>query len=105
MEPLLGTPARSCGYWAGRYALLRRLGAGGMAEVHLALDQALGRQVAVKLLHPAYTADPLFVERFRREARAAAALNHPHIVSVYDWGTEGPPAARRTAPRTAGRTW
>ena len=94
MEPLPGTPARVLG---GRYALLRRLGAGGMAEVHLALDQALGRQVAVKLLHPAYAADPRFVERFRREARAAAALNHPHIVSVYDWGTDGQPDGRRRA--------
>ncbi len=91
MEPLLGTPARVPRVLGDRYALLRRLGAGGMAEVHLALDRALDRQVAVKLLHPAYAADPLFVERFRREARAAAALNHPHIVSVYDWGTDGQP--------------
>ena len=89
MEPLPGAPARVLG---GRYALVRRLGAGGMAEVYLALDQALGRQVAVKLLHPAFAADPRFVERFRREARAAAALNHPHIVAVYDWGTEAPQA-------------
>ncbi|HEX2515007.1 MAG TPA: protein kinase, partial [Chloroflexota bacterium] len=92
MEPLLGTPARELRVLGGRYALLHRLGAGGMAEVYLALDQALDRQVAVKLLHPAYAADPLFVERFRREARAAAALNHPHIVSVYDWGTDGAPS-------------
>ena len=92
MEPLLGTPARVPRVLGGRYALLRRLGAGGMAEVYLARDQELGRQVAVKLLHPAFAADPRFVERFRREARAAAALSHPHIVAVYDWGTAGAPA-------------
>ncbi len=72
-----------------RYELQDRIGAGGMAEVYLALDHRLGRQVAVKVLYPAYAADPAFVERFRREARAAAALNHPHIAAVYDWGSDG----------------
>lgn len=69
-----------------RYQLERRLGSGGMADVWLARDRALNRPVAVKILHPGYAADPLFVERFRREAQAAAGLNHPNIASVYDWG-------------------
>lgn len=70
----------------GRYELHRRLGRGGMAEVYLASDQMLDRPVAVKVLFPALATDPGFVERFRREAQRAAALNHPNIVSVYDWG-------------------
>src|SRR6266508_5050564 len=70
----------------GRYELHRRLGRGGMAEVYLARDQMLDRAVAVKVLFPALATDPGFVERFRREAQSAAALNHPNIVSVYDWG-------------------
>jgi beta-lactam-binding protein with PASTA domain/predicted Ser/Thr protein kinase len=70
----------------GRYELHRRLGRGGMAEVYLARDQMLDRAVAVKVLFPALATDPGFVERFRREAQSAAALNHPNIVGVYDWG-------------------
>ena len=57
-----------------------------MADVILARDQLLDRPVAVKVLFPQYAADPTFVERFRREAQAAANLNHPSVVSVYDWG-------------------
>lgn len=59
-----------------------------MAEVFLARDQALDRPVAVKILFPEYATDPAFVERFRREAQAAANLSHPNIVGVYDWGSE-----------------
>src|ERR671936_857016 len=70
----------------GRYKVLSRLGAGGMADVYLAEDQQLGRKVAVKLLHRRFSEDPGFVERFRREAQAAAGLQHPHVVSVYDRG-------------------
>jgi serine/threonine-protein kinase len=70
----------------GRYKVLRRLGSGGMADVFLAEDEQLGRQVALKLLHERFAADPDFVERFRREARAAAGLQHPNVVSVYDRG-------------------
>ncbi len=70
----------------GRYELHRRLGRGGMAEVSLARDQLLDRPVAVKALFPEFATDPAFVERFRREATAAANLNHPNIVGVYDWG-------------------
>ncbi len=70
----------------GRYELHRRLGRGGMAEVYLARDQLLDRPVAVKVLFPALATDEGFVERFRREAQAAANLQHPNIVSVFDWG-------------------
>jgi eukaryotic-like serine/threonine-protein kinase len=73
---------------ANRYELRTEIGRGGMAGVHLALDRLLNRRVAVKVLSPAFAADPAFVERFRREARAAASLSHPNIVAVYDWGQE-----------------
>jgi serine/threonine-protein kinase len=72
----------------GRYELHRRLGKGGMAEVFLARDLQLDRPVAVKVLFPDFANDPNFVARFRREAQAAANLNHPNIVGVYDWGQE-----------------
>ena len=69
-----------------RYELGRRIGRGGMAEVFVARDRLLDRPVAVKILFAEYAKDPLFVERFRREAMSAASLNHPNIVGVYDWG-------------------
>ena len=69
-----------------RYELGRRIGRGGMAEVFVARDRLLDRPVAVKILFSEYAKDPLFVERFRREAMSAASLNHPNIVGVYDWG-------------------
>ena len=71
----------------GRYRVLSRLGAGGMADVFLAEDQQLGRKIALKLLHRRFAEDPDFVERFRREAQAAAGLQHPNVVSVYDRGS------------------
>jgi serine/threonine-protein kinase len=70
----------------GRYRLERRIGAGGMADVYLAQDESLHRRVAIKILADRYTRDPGFVERFRREATAAAGLSHPNIVSIYDRG-------------------
>ena len=72
-----------------RYEIVQRVGRGGMADVFLARDVLLDRPVAVKVLFPEYATDPAFVERFRREAQAAANLNHPNIVSVYDWGRVG----------------
>ena len=69
-----------------RYRLERKIGSGGMADVYLAVDESLGRQVAIKILSDRYASDAGFVERFRREASAAASLNHPNIVSVYDRG-------------------
>ncbi len=70
----------------GRYTVEHRLGSGGMADVYLATDVQLGRRVALKVLHRRFAEDPEFVERFRREASAAAGLNHQHVVSVYDRG-------------------
>ncbi|MDO8361584.1 MAG: protein kinase [Actinomycetota bacterium] len=69
---------------AQRYRLERRLAQGGMAEVWIATDLSLTRQVAIKLLKPALAADPIVAERFRREAIAVAQLSHPNIVAVYD---------------------
>ncbi len=74
--------------FSNRYEVVREIGRGGMAEVYLARDQLLDRPVAVKVLHREFARDPQFVERFRREAQAAAALNHPNVVAVYDWGQE-----------------
>jgi serine/threonine-protein kinase len=71
-----------------RYEILRPIARGGMAEVYLARDQLLDRPVALKVLFPELATDPSFVERFRREAQAAANLSHPNIISVYDWGEE-----------------
>jgi beta-lactam-binding protein with PASTA domain/predicted Ser/Thr protein kinase len=70
----------------GRYRVISRLGSGGMADVFLAEDEQLGRKVALKLLHRRFSEDEGFVERFRREAQAAAGLQHPNIVGVYDRG-------------------
>ena len=69
-----------------RYEIHKRVGRGGMADVFLARDLLLDRQVAIKVLFPEFAIDPNFVERFRREAQAAANLSHPNIVNVYDWG-------------------
>src|SRR5438874_13349687 len=74
--------------YTGRYEIVQHLARGGMAEVFLARDLLLDRPVAVKVLFPEFAANRSFVERFRREARAAANLNHPNIVSTYDWGEE-----------------
>jgi eukaryotic-like serine/threonine-protein kinase len=70
----------------GRYRILRRLGAGGMAEVWCAEDTQLDRKVALKILQPRFAQDNEFVERFRREASSAAGLQHPNVVNVYDRG-------------------
>ncbi|MGI8558806.1 MAG: protein kinase domain-containing protein [Solirubrobacteraceae bacterium] len=69
-----------------RYRVKRRIGTGGMADVYLAEDLQLGRQVALKLLHGRFAEDGEFVERFRREASSAASLSHPNVVSVFDRG-------------------
>ncbi|MEA2931298.1 MAG: eukaryotic-like serine/threonine-protein kinase [Actinomycetota bacterium] len=74
--------------FTGRYQMVRQVARGGMAEVYLARDLLLDRPVALKVLFPEFSRDPSFVERFRREARAAANLNHPGIVSIYDWGSD-----------------
>lgn len=71
-----------------RYRAIEKIGSGGMAEVYKAVDEVLGRTVAVKVLHPRYASEPNFVARFRQEAQAAANLSHPSIVNIYDWGRD-----------------
>ena len=70
----------------GRYRIIGRIGSGGMADVYEAEDTQLGRRIALKLLYRRFAEDPDFVERFRREASSAAALNHPNVVQVFDRG-------------------
>src|SRR6187455_2015375 len=70
----------------GRYHITERIAAGGMGEVYRAHDAVLDREVAIKVLHRSLAGDQGFVERFRREARAAAGISHPNIVNVHDWG-------------------
>src|ERR1700733_4379233 len=82
MTTLLGTRLN------GRYRLEARIGAGGMSTVYRALDETLERSVAVKLMNREISADSDQLERFRREARAVAQLNHPHVVSVIDAGED-----------------
>src|SRR3569623_1485587 len=78
-EPVEGTPF-------GRYLLIVLLGRGGMGEVWRAHDTTIDRVVALKMLLPHYAMDPDFEQRFRREARAAARLDDPHVVPIYDVG-------------------
>ena len=73
----------------GRYEVLSLVGAGGMGEVYRARDLQLGREVAIKIITASTSADPTAVDRFEREARAAAALSHPSIIAVHDFGTHG----------------
>src|SRR2546423_5240302 len=70
----------------GRYRIIRKLGAGGMANVYLPEGQELGRRGAIKILDDRHAADDSFIERFRREAKNAAGLSPPNIVSIYDRG-------------------
>lgn len=72
-----------------RYRLVAQQGSGGMAVIYRAIDQALGRTVAVKMLRPSLTADPAFLARFKNEARSVANLMHPNIVTVHDVGQDG----------------
>jgi len=73
-----------------RYRLVSQLASGGMAVIYKAIDQSLGRTVAVKILRPSLTVDPIFVARFQNEARSIANLAHPNIVTVHDVGSQGP---------------
>src|SRR5579864_1183680 len=75
--------------FSNRYELTHLIARGGMAQVYRARDRQLDRTVALKVLFPELSVDPNFVERFRREAQAAANLTHPNIVSIYDWGEAG----------------
>ena len=86
--PLNGRMTMTGRVLAGRYRLLELLGQGGMAVVYHARDEMLARDVAVKVLRPAFAEDDAFVERFRREARNAASLLHPNIVTIHDTGVD-----------------
>ena len=72
------------GMEVSHYRIEKKIGAGGMGEVYLAEDTKLHRNVALKFLPPEYTSDPEVKARFTREAQAAAALNHPNIITVYE---------------------
>ena len=72
----------------GPYKIIEQIGAGGMGEVYLGEDTRLGRKVAIKVLPAEFASDPERLARFEQEARAAAALNHPHIAVVHDVGSE-----------------
>jgi eukaryotic-like serine/threonine-protein kinase len=72
-----------------RYRVIEKIGSGGMADVYKAVDEVLGRTVAVKVLDSRYASDPTFAARFRQEAQAAANLQSPYVVNIYDWGREG----------------
>ena len=74
---------------SGRYRLESKLGSGGMSTVYLAVDETLGRHVAVKVMHREISDQPDQLERFRREARAVAQLSHPNLVGVIDAGEDG----------------
>ncbi len=82
IDPLLSTVV------AGRYRIVRRLGCGGMGAVYAAEQAPLGREVALKVLRPEFARDPVAVERFKREAQLIAALHHPHIVNIHDFGAD-----------------
>ena len=77
------------GQMVGHYRLLEKIGAGGMGEVFRARDERLGRDVALKMIRPASSENPDHLRRFEQEARAAAALNHPNILAIYDVGFDG----------------
>ena len=74
--------------FGNRYIVQSQIGTGGMATVYRGVDSTLDRQVAIKVMLPQYASDPAFAQRFRQEARAAAALQNPYIVQVYDWGKD-----------------
>ena len=104
LEPAAVGASSMVGRQLGPYRILGALGAGGMGEVYRARDSKLGRDVAIKLLPPLFTADPERRARFAREARLLATLNHPHIGAIYWPGRKrrrdgaGPRARRRADP-------
>jgi serine/threonine protein kinase len=85
----MGAPMNQISLLGNRYRLGERIAAGGMGSVYRAVDETLGRQVAVKVLRRELADDPTFLERFRREARAAAVVSHPGVAGVYDYGELG----------------
>ena len=96
-QHLAGEKDRSLiGQMLGAYSIISVLGIGGMGEVYLARDTRLARKVALKLLPPQYTQDAARIKRFEREARAASALNHPNIITIYEIGQIEDKFATRT---------
>ena len=83
---MLAHGGRSAGQKIGPYEVVGQIGAGGMGEVYRAHDARLGRDVAIKVLPSSFSSDPDRLSRFAQEARAAAALNHPNILAIYDIG-------------------
>jgi len=79
----------AAGTHLGRYEIRSKIGAGGMGEVYLAMDTELDRTVAIKILPQALAADQQRLQRFIQEAKSASALNHPHILTIYEIGTSG----------------
>ena len=88
-EALTMGPTMANRSMGGRYTVQDKIGTGGMAIVYRGLDEVLGRTVAIKTMLPQYANDESFAARFKQEAQAAAALQSPYIVSVYDWGRDG----------------
>src|SRR5712692_3129469 len=84
--PQADSPIAMIGQTLGHYRVLEEIGSGGMGEVYRACDDRLGREVALKVLKPSLANDRDRLRRFEQEARAAAALNHPNIVAIYDIG-------------------
>ena len=78
-----------------RYEIIEEIGTGGMSNVYKAKDHVLGRDVAVKILKEEFAEDKTFVAKFRQEAQAAAGLEHPNIVNIYDVGNEDGLISRR----------
>ena len=84
------------GQWFGHYRIMEKIGSGAMGDVYSARDERLGRDVALKLIRPSSSQNPDHLRRFEQEASAAAALNHPNILAIYDVGFEG--ALRTSSP-------